>query len=105
MTGYSAPLRDMRFVFEELAGMAEIARLPGYEEATPDLIEAVLEEAGKLASEVLAPLNHSGDREGLTFENGVVRTPSGFPQAYARFVEGGWVQLQRLVITLDLLQS
>jgi alkylation response protein AidB-like acyl-CoA dehydrogenase len=93
MTDYSAPLRDMRFVLDELAGMGEIARLPGYEEATPDLVATVLEEAGKLASEVLAPLNQSGDREGVSLENGVVRTPKGFPEAYARFVEGGWGSL------------
>ncbi|MCH8038008.1 MAG: acyl-CoA dehydrogenase family protein, partial [Proteobacteria bacterium] len=93
MTGYSAPVQDMRFVLDELADMAGLARLPGYEEATPDLVASVLEEAGKLASEVLAPLNHSGDREGVTLENGVVRTPAGFPEAYARFVEGGWGSL------------
>ena len=93
MTEYHAPLRDMHFVLDELAGMAEITGLPGYEEATPDLIEAILGEADKLASEVLAPLNQVGDRERLTFENGVVRMPPGFPEAYARFVEGGWGSL------------
>jgi alkylation response protein AidB-like acyl-CoA dehydrogenase len=93
MTEYHAPLRDMRFVLDELAGMAEVAALPGYEEATPDLIDAILGEAGKLASEVLAPLNRVGDRERLTFENGVVRMPPGFTEAYARFVEGGWGSL------------
>ncbi len=93
MTEYHAPLRDMRFVLDELAGMAEVAGLPGYEEATPDLIEAVLGEAGKLASEVLSPLNPIGDRERLTFENGVVRMPPGFTEAYATFVEGGWGSL------------
>ncbi len=93
MTEYHAPLRDMHFVLDELAGMTEITGLPGYEEATPDLIEAILGEAGKLASEVLAPLNQVGDRERLTFENGVVRMPPGFTEAYARFVEGGWGSL------------
>ncbi len=93
MVGYSPPVRDMRFVLEELAGIGEIARLPGYEEATPELVTAVLEEAGKLASEVLAPLNQSGDREGLVFDNGLVRTPKGFAEAYGRFVEGGWGSL------------
>jgi len=93
MTEYHAPLRDMHFVLDELAGMAEITGLPGYEEATPDLIEAILGEANKLASEVLAPLNQVGDRERLTFENGVVRMPPGFTEAYARFVEGGWGSL------------
>ncbi|MFQ5773980.1 MAG: acyl-CoA dehydrogenase [Kiloniellaceae bacterium] len=93
MIEYTAPIADMRFVLDELAGLDEIARLPGYEEATPDLVEAVLSEAGRLASEVLAPLNRSGDREGSVYENGVVRTPRGFPEAYARFVEGGWGSL------------
>ena len=80
----------MRFVLNELADLDGISKLPGYGEATPDLIDAILEEAGKLASEVLAPLNKSGDEEGCVLENGVVRTPKGFREAYARFVEGGW---------------
>ncbi len=78
MTEYHAPLREMRFVLDELAGMAGLARLPGYEEATPDLIDAILGEAGKLASEVLAPLNQVGDRVGLSFENGLVVMKSVF---------------------------
>ncbi len=90
MTAYAAPLTDMRFVLDEVADLAGIAKLPGYEEATPDLTEAVLEEAGKLAAEVLAPLNHSGDQEGAAFENGVVRTAKGFREAYAQYVESGW---------------
>jgi alkylation response protein AidB-like acyl-CoA dehydrogenase len=90
---YSAPIDEMIFVLNEIAGLPAIARLPGYEEATPDLVEAILGEAGKLAGEVLAPLNHPGDQEGSSFENGVVRTPKGFPEAYRRFVEGGWNSL------------
>ena len=93
MTAYTAPIADMRFVLEELAGLGEIAGLPGYEDATPDLVEAVLSEAGRFAGEVLAPLNQSGDREGSVYENGVVRTPRGFPEAYAQFAEGGWGSL------------
>ena len=93
MSDYTAPLADIRFALDELAGFAEIAGLPGYEEATPDLVDAILDEAGRLAREVLAPLNQSGDREGSTYENGVVRTPSGFREAYARFVDGGWGSL------------
>ena len=80
----------MRFVLSELAGIDDIAALPGFEDATPDLIDAILAEAGKLASDVLAPLNPLGDREGCVLENGVVRTPEGFAEAYARFIEGGW---------------
>ena len=87
---YTAPINDMRFALDAIAQLPEIARLPGYEEATPDLVSAILEEAGKLAGEVLAPLNHPGDREGSVFENGVVRTPEGFQDAYRQFVDGGW---------------
>jgi len=93
MTAYTPPIADMRFVLDELAHLDEIAALPGYEEATPELVESILGEAGKLASEVWAPLNQSGDHEGSVFENGVVRTPKGFPDAYARYVEGGWGSL------------
>jgi len=90
MTAYAAPLADLRFVLEDIVGLKELARLPGCEEATPDLVAAVLEEAGKLASEVLAPLNQPGDQAGSVFENGVVRTPPGFAEAYRQFAEGGW---------------
>ncbi len=90
MSDYAAPIADMRFVLNEIVGLGEIAGLPGYEEATPDLVDAVLEEAGKLAAEQLAPLNYSGDREGAVYENGVVRAPAGFKEAYRHYVEGGW---------------
>ncbi len=87
---YQAPLDDMRFVLEEIAGLEAIARLPGMEEASPDLVEAILTEAARLSAEELAPINHSGDQEGSSLENGVVRTPKGFVEAYGHFVEGGW---------------
>ena len=87
---YAAPVADMRFVLDEVAGLEELARLPGYEAATPDLAEAILDEAAKLAGNVLAPLNQPADRAGSVLENGVVRTPPGFREAYARYVEGGW---------------
>ncbi len=90
MTEYRAPLADMRFVINQLADLDGIAGLPGCAEITPDLVDAILEEAGKLAAEVLAPLNHPGDVQGCVLENGVVRAPDGFKEAYARFVEGGW---------------
>ncbi|NQU61436.1 MAG: acyl-CoA dehydrogenase [Rhodospirillales bacterium] len=90
MTDYQAPIKDMRFVINELAGLDDIAALPGFEDVTPDLVDAILEEAGKLGSEVFAPLNRSGDIEGCVLENGVVRTPKGFPDAYKRFIDGGW---------------
>ena len=87
---YAAPLAEMRFVLEEVAGLDELAQLPGYEAASADLVEAILEEAAKLAGNELAPLNQPADRAGSLLENGVVRTPSGFREAYARYVEGGW---------------
>ncbi len=87
---YQAPLEDMRFVLEEIADLESLTRLPGMEEASGDLVDAVLTEAGRLSAEVLAPLNHSGDQEGVTLQNGVVRTPKGFVEAYGHFVEGGW---------------
>jgi alkylation response protein AidB-like acyl-CoA dehydrogenase len=90
MADFIAPLADIRFALDELVLLPEIAALPGYEQASDDLVTAVLEEAGKLADEVLAPLNATGDREGAKLENGAVRTPSGFPEAYRRYVEGGW---------------
>jgi alkylation response protein AidB-like acyl-CoA dehydrogenase len=93
MTIYKAPLRDYRFVLRELFDVGELARLPGYEDATPDVFEAVLEEGGKIAEEVLFPLNRSGDEEGCSFENGVVRTPKGFKEAYDLFRQGGWTAL------------
>ena len=64
MSAYVAPLKDMRFVLQELAGLAEVGKLPGYEEATPDTVDAILEEASKFSSQVLDPINYSGDREG-----------------------------------------
>ncbi len=90
MTDYAAPLADMRFSLAEIAGMSEIAELPGCEQATADVVDAVLEEAGKLAGDVLAPLNQTADRQGSSLENGVVRTPAGFRDAYTRYVDGGW---------------
>jgi 3-(methylsulfanyl)propanoyl-CoA dehydrogenase len=90
VSDYTAPLADMRFALEEIAGIGEIAGLPGCEQASPDLVEAILEEAGKLAGGVLAPLNRVGDKEGSRLENGVVRTPTGFKEAYRQYVEGGW---------------
>ena len=90
MTDYAAPLADMRFALTEIAGMAEIAALPGCEQASADLVDTVLEEAGKLAAGVIAPLNRLGDQRGSRLENGVVRTPDGFKEAWAEYVAGGW---------------
>ena len=93
MSAYVAPLKDMRFVLNELAGLAQVATLPGCEEATPETVDAILEEAAKFCSEVLDPLNYSGDQEGSTWRDGAVTTPKGFKDAYRRFVDGGWAGL------------
>jgi alkylation response protein AidB-like acyl-CoA dehydrogenase len=90
---YSAPLADMRFALREVAGLAEVSALPGYEHATDDMIDAVLEEAAKLAGNGLAPLNRDGDKVGAKLENGVVRTAPGFAAIYKDFVAGGWNSL------------
>ena len=90
MSDYIAPLKDMRFVIEHLGPLAEVAALPGYEDATPDLVDAVLEEAGKFASEVLSPINRSGDTEGAQHTGDGVRTAPGWREAYRAFVDGGW---------------
>ena len=90
MTAYSAPLKDMAFVLNRVLDLKGVSSLPGYEAAEPALVEQVLEEANKLARDVLAPLNAPGDRAGSRIENGVVRTPDGFKQAYGQFTQGGW---------------
>ncbi len=92
MTTYRAPIEDIRFVLDEMLDVRNSA-VPGYEELDPDLTGAILAEAGKLAEEVLHPLNAVGDRQGCRLENGVVRTPEGFRAAYERMREGGWIGL------------
>jgi len=93
MQTYNAPLRDMRFVLHELHGLEKLNAFPKYADFTPDVVDSVLEEAAKIASEVLLPLNATGDQEGCVLENGVVRTPKGFKEAYNVFREGGWASL------------
>ncbi len=93
MSDYNAPLADMRFALEAAAGLSDLTALPAFKAVEPDLVDAILEEAGKLAGEVLAPINASGDRDGCVFENGVVRMPAGFQEAYDRLVAGGWISL------------
>ena len=94
MAEYKAPLRDMHFVLQELAGLAEVARLPGCEEINAELVDQILEESAKFASGVLSPLNRSADEEGSTWDKGKVTTPRGFKEAYKQFIEGGWNALQ-----------
>ena len=89
MPTYTAPIRDMEFVLNEVLGVAA-SDVPGYGELEPGFTSAILEEAGKIASDVLTPLNATGDREGCRLENGVVYTPKGFKEAFAAMKEGGW---------------
>ncbi|MCR9114577.1 MAG: acyl-CoA dehydrogenase N-terminal domain-containing protein, partial [Rhodobacteraceae bacterium] len=81
MPSYTPPTKDMQFVLHEVLKVSQ-ADTPGYAELDPEFTGAVLEEAGKIASEVLTPLNPVGDTEGCVLENGVVRTPSGFKEAF-----------------------
>ncbi len=92
MTRYTAPTDDMQFLLHEVLKVTNTG-IPGYDELEPDFTRAVLDEAGRIASEVLEPLNAAGDREGCRLENGVVRTPPGFGEAFAQMREGGWTAL------------
>ncbi|MCC5884650.1 MAG: acyl-CoA dehydrogenase C-terminal domain-containing protein [Halomonas sp.] len=94
MPDYQAPLRDLRFVMDEMLDYpGHYARLPGGEEATPDVVAAILEEGARFTREVLLPLNQSGDQEGCLLEGGEVKAPKGFKEAYQQYVEGGWPSL------------
>ncbi|MDP1626496.1 MAG: acyl-CoA dehydrogenase C-terminal domain-containing protein [Parvibaculum sp.] len=93
MPTYKAPLREYRFLLNELLDFSQYADLPGFADAPADLVDAILEEAAKLTEEVLLPLNQVGDREGCKLENGVVTTPTGFKEAYKTLVDGGWPAL------------
>jgi 3-(methylsulfanyl)propanoyl-CoA dehydrogenase len=94
MTAYAPPLTDIRFVLEYLVDLEGLGRLPGLEAATGDVVDQILEEAGRFAVNELLPLNAAGDRERARLENGAVRTPQGFKETYEKFVEGGWHGLQ-----------
>ncbi|MCP1605843.1 acyl-CoA dehydrogenase C-terminal domain-containing protein [Pseudomonas citronellolis] len=90
MPEYKAPLRDMRFLIDEVFDFAGRYQALGATDASPDMVSAILEEGAKFCEQVLAPLNRSGDEEGCHFDNGVVTTPKGFKEAFAQYVEGGW---------------
>lgn len=94
MPAYKAPLRDIEFVINEVLDTEEIYQgLKGYEEATPDLMSAIIEEGAKFAENVLSPLNQSGDEEGCVWSEEGVKTPKGFPEAYKQYVDNGWASL------------
>ncbi len=90
MSEYAAPLKDIRFAMQDLAALDQIVALPGCQEATPDVVDAILEEAAKFAGGVLSPLNQVGDKEGARWKDTVVTTSPGFKQAYRQFVDNGW---------------
>ena len=94
MPDYKAPLRDLRFVRNELLGYeAHYASLPDAQDATPDMVDAILEEGAKFCEQVLSPLNRIGDEQGCTLTETGVTTPTGFKEAYQQFVAGGWPSL------------
>ncbi|WP_207955139.1 acyl-CoA dehydrogenase family protein, partial [Pseudomonas aeruginosa] len=98
MPVYKAPLRDTRFLLNEVFDFPEHYRnLVNGAEATPDMVDAILGECAKLCEEVIAPLYHSGDEEGCHLENGEVRTPKGYKEAYEAYVAGGWQGLSHPV--------
>ena len=90
MSAYIPPLREIKFTLEELVGLEQVTALPGFEEATSELADSVLEEAGHIAEGILAPLNRIGDEDGAVMENGKVRTAKGWTEAWNTLVEGGW---------------
>lgn len=90
---YKAPLKDIDWALKHVVGLSRVSSLPHFAEATDDLVDAVLEEAGKFAEGVLAPLNHSGDLQGCSWADHEVTTPDGWVEAYQQFVEAGWMQL------------
>jgi len=93
MTTYMAPMRDMTFVINELADLQGVVTLPAYQEMTPDLVAAVLDEAAKFANEVLAPLNKLGDERGASWSKEGVTAAEGFGGAYRQFIDNGWSSL------------
>lgn len=96
MPRYDAPVRDMQFIFHDVLSLQTYSNLEGFADATPDIIDQILEEGGRFAKEVLFPLNRVGDEQGCKrADDASVKTPDGFPDAYRQFVENGWPLLSK----------
>ena len=91
MTIYNAPIEDIKFVTEDLLDFySHYQKYPDYQEATPELVDMVITECAKFSEIELAPLNQSGDKEGCQWLEGSVTTPTGFKEAYKKYIDGGW---------------
>ena len=90
---YQAPVRDISFVLNHVVGLADVAKLKGYEDATPEMVEAILDASAQFTGEVLAPLNWVGDQQGSQWSEAGVTTPDGWQEAYQQFIENGWGSL------------
>jgi hypothetical protein len=93
MSAYAAPLRDIRFTLDDVVGLGTVAGLPGFEEATPDLNDNILEEAANIAANTIAPLNRVGDTQAAKLVDGIVKTSPGWNEAWRTLVDGagtGW---------------
>ncbi|MEM9740229.1 MAG: acyl-CoA dehydrogenase family protein, partial [Pseudomonadota bacterium] len=96
MPRYDAPVRDIQFVLHDLLAIEKYSNLPGFSDAPRDVVDQIIEEGGKFASEVIAPLNKIGDEQGCVRNpDASVKTPDGFPEAYKQFVENGWPLLSK----------
>lgn len=93
MPAFRAPLDDIRYLLNDVHDIGQLAALPGFEDATPEMIEEVLKGGATFCEEVLFPINQSGDAEGVALVNGEVKTPSGFKEAYARYTADGWTAI------------
>ena len=94
MPRYKAPVRDMQFILHDVLSLQNYSNLPGFSDASPDLIDQILEGGAKFAEDVLFPLNYSGDKEGCKRNpDATVKTPDGFPAAYEQLVDAEWLSL------------
>ena len=93
MTSYSAPINDIKFLYDHVLDFQKISQLPGYEEATPDLVDAILEQASRFYENVLSPTNKIADNQGTKFEENKVMTAPILDDVYEQFIEGGWTSL------------